>query len=99
MEGRCLLSAVTLQFSPLSLPGTHDTTQVSLTTVIGGQHAAYTVAKLQFFRDGNSYGTGAEANVVMAQVAKQLSDEEIQALGTYLQGLHAAAPAATAKAE
>lgn len=40
MEGRCLLSAVTLQFSPLSLPGTHDTTQVSLTTVIGGQQAA-----------------------------------------------------------
>jgi cytochrome c553 len=66
---------------------------------LGGQHAAYTVAKLQFFRDGGSYGTGTEANVVMAQVAKQLSDEEIQALGTYLQGLHAATPAATAKAE
>jgi hypothetical protein len=40
MEGRCLLSAVTLQFSPLSLPETQDTTQVSLTTVIGGQQAA-----------------------------------------------------------
>jgi hypothetical protein len=40
MEGRCLLSAVTLQFSPLSLPGTQDTTQIGLTTVIGGQQAA-----------------------------------------------------------
>jgi hypothetical protein len=40
MEGRCLLSAMTLQFSALSLPGTQDTTQVSLTTVIGGQQAA-----------------------------------------------------------
>ena len=66
---------------------------------LGGQHSAYTVAKLQFFRDGGSYGTGTEANLVMAQIAKQLSDEEIQALGTYIQGLHAAAPAATAKAE
>ena len=66
---------------------------------LGGQHSAYTVAKLQFFRDGGSYGTGTEANLVMAQIAKQLSDEEIQALGTYLQGLHATAPAATAKAE
>jgi cytochrome c553 len=66
---------------------------------LGGQHSTYTVAKLQFFRDGGSYGTGTEANLVMAQIAKQLSDEEIQALGTYLQGLHAAAPAATAKAD
>ena len=40
MEGRCLLSAATLQFAPLSLPGTQDTMQVSLTTVVGGQQAA-----------------------------------------------------------
>ena len=66
---------------------------------LGGQHAGYTVARLQFFRDGGSYGTGTEANLVMAQIAKQLSDEEIQALGTYIQGLHAATPVAKAKAE
>ena len=66
---------------------------------LGGQHAGYTVAKLQFFRDGNSYGTDGDANPVMAQIARGLSDEEIQALGTYIEGLHAAKPAATAKAD
>jgi hypothetical protein len=40
MEWRCLLSAATLQFNALSLPGTLDTTQLSLTAVIGGQQAA-----------------------------------------------------------
>ncbi len=65
---------------------------------LGGQHAQYTVAKLQFFRGGESYGKDANANVVMAQVAKSLSDEDIQSLATYIEGLHAASTA-TAKAE
>ena len=65
---------------------------------LGGQHAAYTVAQLQFFRQGGSYGTGAEANTVMADIARNLSDEDIQSLGTYIQGLHATPPAGTARA-
>ncbi len=65
---------------------------------LGGQHAPYTVAKLQFFRGGESYGKDANANVIMAQVAKSLSDEDIQSLGTYIEGLHSA-NTATAKAE
>jgi hypothetical protein len=40
MEGRCLLSAVTFQFSPVSLPEVQDTTQVNLTSIIGGQRAS-----------------------------------------------------------
>jgi hypothetical protein len=40
MEGRCLLSAATLQFSPFSLPEVQDTSQVSLITIVGGQQAA-----------------------------------------------------------
>ena len=32
----------------------------------------------------------------MADIARQLSDEDIQSLGTYIQGLHAAAPAEVA---
>jgi hypothetical protein len=43
MEGRCLLSAVTLQFSPLSAPGIVETTQFNPTTVIGGQQSALSV--------------------------------------------------------
>lgn len=58
---------------------------------LGGQHAAYTAATLTTFHDGMVWGTGKNANVIMSQVAKNLSSEEIQGLATYLQGLHAAA--------
>jgi cytochrome c553 len=55
---------------------------------LGGQHASYTVARLSAFRDGMVWGKDKNANVVMSQVAKNLSDEEIQGLASYLQGLH-----------
>ncbi|MGH8105926.1 MAG: c-type cytochrome [Arenimonas sp.] len=58
---------------------------------IGGQHAGYTAAKLTAFKDGTIWGKDAEANAIMKSVAKNLSDEEIQGLATYLQGLHNAA--------
>jgi cytochrome c553 len=61
---------------------------------IGGQHAAYTAARLQFFRAGGVWGKGANANIVMSGVAHNLSDEEIQSLATYIQGLHDASAAA-----
>lgn len=64
---------------------------------IGGQHATYTVAKLNAFRDGAIWGKDAQANAVMKAVAKNLSDEEIQGLATYLQGLHNAADGQAAK--
>lgn len=60
---------------------------------IGGQHASYTAARLTAFRDGLVWGKDKNANVVMSQVAKNLSNEEIQALSTYLQGLHHAGQA------
>ncbi|MEO6172556.1 MAG: c-type cytochrome, partial [Arenimonas sp.] len=64
---------------------------------IGGQHAGYTSAKLTGFRDGMIWGKDAAANAVMKSVAKNLSDEEIQGLASYLQGLHNAADAHTAE--
>jgi cytochrome c553 len=64
---------------------------------LGGQHANYTAARLQFFRGGGVWGKGANANVVMSEVARNLSDEEIQALATYIGGLHGVS--ATAAAE
>ena len=65
---------------------------------LGGQHAGYTVARLQYFRGGGVSGAGANANIVMTEVAKNLSDEDIQSLATYIEGLHAAtSPTATAK--
>ncbi len=61
---------------------------------LGGQHATYTAAKLTAYRGGETWGTGANANIIMNSIARNLSDEEIQALATYIQGLHAAAPVA-----
>ena len=66
---------------------------------IGGQHATYTVAKLAAFKTGTVWGKDAQANAVMKAVAKNLSDEEIQGLATYLQGLHDAADAQAAAAK
>lgn len=57
---------------------------------LAGQHAGYTVTQLQHFRDGKVWGKDARANTIMGDVAKSLTDEEIQALATYIEGLHAA---------
>ena len=69
---------------------------------LGGQHAAYVSTRLTAFRGGLVLGKGDYANPVMAGVAKNLTDEEIQALATYVNGLHptsndvgSAKPAAT----
>ena len=62
---------------------------------LGGQHAEYISLRLTEFRAGTVWGKDKNANVIMSQAAKGLSDEEIQGLATYLQGLHKAAkPAA-----
>jgi cytochrome c553 len=65
---------------------------------LGGQHSAYVVTKLQFFRAGGVWGKGANANIVMSGAAKNLSDEEIQGLATYIEGLHNSSSTATAEA-
>jgi len=57
---------------------------------LGGQHAKYVSARLTAFRGGLILGKGDYANPVMAGVAKNLTDEEIQALSTYVEGLHPA---------
>jgi cytochrome c553 len=67
--------------------------------MIGGQHASYVVAKLQFFRGGGIWGKDANANVVMSGVAHNLSDEEIQSLATYIEGLHDSADAKSSTAK
>lgn len=62
---------------------------------LAGQHAGYTAIQLKNFRDGKVWGKDTRLNVIMGDVAKQLTDEEIQALSTYIEGLH---PATTAVA-
>jgi cytochrome c553 len=72
---------------------------------LAGQHADYTRLKLTEFRDGMVWGNRTDghpitenANLVMAGVAKYLSDEDIEALSTYIEGLHRAERGPTAGA-
>ena len=55
---------------------------------IGGQQSAYVVQRLQEYRTGTTAEQDHHLFDMMATVAKNLSDEEIQSLGSYLQGLH-----------
>ncbi len=55
---------------------------------LSGQHAAYVAAKLKDFRKGTVWGQGDDANKIMATVAKHLTDEQIDAVSSYVQGLH-----------
>jgi len=49
--------------------------------VIAGQHATYTALTLR------NYASGERANQIMQDIAGRLSDEDIQALSNFLQGL------------
>jgi cytochrome c553 len=57
---------------------------------IAGQHANYTKDLLKRYRGGASFGKGDRANTVMAEVAASLSDQDIEALASYIEGLHRA---------
>ena len=63
-----------------------------------GQHAQYTAAALTAFRGGMAWGKDAQANTVMSGVAAALTDEEIQALASFAEGLHNVADAPSAEA-
>lgn len=60
--------------------------------VISGQHADYLAARLRAFRDGEVWGKDGNANAVMSGVAARLTDEQITALSSYLEGLHPVQP-------
>ncbi|HET8818493.1 MAG TPA: c-type cytochrome [Xanthomonadaceae bacterium] len=55
---------------------------------VAGQFADYTARQLELFREGMVMGSGDHANTVMAGVAAELTDQEIQALASYIEGLH-----------
>ena len=52
---------------------------------LGGQHAEYTKAQLLAFRDGVRNN---DANNVMRDVVRKMSDEQIEIISKYLVGLH-----------
>jgi len=62
---------------------------------VAGQEAAYVERRLQEYRAGTTTQQDHHLFDVMASVAASLSDQEIQALSSYLQGLHQRPDAAT----
>ncbi|MGE8282200.1 MAG: c-type cytochrome [Stenotrophomonas sp.] len=55
---------------------------------IGGQHSGYVAQRLQRYKAGQTGESDASQFKIMAQVSHALSDQEIQALASYVQGLH-----------
>jgi cytochrome c553 len=55
---------------------------------VAGQQSAYVVRRLQEYRTGTTAEPDPKLFNVMATVAKTLTDEEIQSVASYLQGLH-----------
>lgn len=56
---------------------------------LAGQHASYTAKVLKGFRSGHGFAKD-ETGMIMPGVAKQLSDDAIEAVSSYIQGLHVA---------
>ncbi|MUV12984.1 c-type cytochrome [Noviluteimonas gilva] len=63
---------------------------------IAGQQSAYAQRRLEEYRAGTTAQTDPHQFNIMASVAKQLTDEEIQSLASYVQGLHKRSDDATA---
>ena len=57
---------------------------------LAGQHAVYTSKMLTEFRSGENYGEKDAPSQIMNGSASELTDEEIQAVASYIQGLHLA---------
>ncbi len=64
---------------------------------VAGQWADYIQAKLKDFKAGTAWGDDANAKI-MPEIAKHLGDNDIAALASYVEGLHAAAADAKATA-
>jgi cbb3-type cytochrome c oxidase subunit III len=53
---------------------------------LGGQHATYTAKQLTAFREGERTNDG--DSMIMRSIAAKLSNKDIAALASYIQGLH-----------
>ncbi|MES2819239.1 MAG: c-type cytochrome [Pseudomonadota bacterium] len=53
---------------------------------LGGQHAGYVAKQLTDFREGNRTNDG--DSMIMRSIAEKLSNKDIEAVSSYIQGLH-----------
>jgi cytochrome c553 len=56
---------------------------------LNGQHSVYTDKMLKGFRSGQQWGEDDSSSKIMTDVTNRLSDAEIAAVSSYIQGLHA----------
>jgi len=56
---------------------------------LAGQHSVYSEKMLKGFRTGQTWGDDDASSQIMADVTKRLTDDEIKAVSSYIQGLHA----------
>jgi len=56
---------------------------------LAGQQAQYTTRMLRRFRSGETWGAEDSPSQLMAKAASQLTNEQIEAVSTYIQGLYA----------
>ncbi|MCY1404120.1 Cytochrome c4 [compost metagenome] len=70
--------------------GCHSPTGVGNATAgfprLGGQHAGYVAKQLTNFREGDRTNDG--DSMMMRGVAAKLSNKDIAAISSYIQGLH-----------
>lgn len=55
---------------------------------LAGQHAVYTAKMLQGFREGKNWGPDDATSQIMNGAVAELTDEEIDAVASYIQGLY-----------
>lgn len=65
---------------------------------LAGQYADYVTLKLKDWRDGKTWGDDDHAKIMPA-VVKALSDDDISALASYVEGLHSATPGSATAAK
>ncbi len=58
--------------------------------MVRAQHADYNVSRLQAYRAGEHNGEDDPYSQIMVSAAKNLTDEEIEAVSSYIEGLHRA---------
>jgi len=58
--------------------------------MVRGQHATYTADRLRRYRDGEINGEDDPNSKIMVGVAENLIDSEIEAVSSYIEGLHRA---------
>lgn len=58
--------------------------------MVRGQHATYTADRLRRYRDGETNGDDDQYSEIMVAIAENLDDAEIEAVSSYIEGLHRA---------